>query len=258
MSQNIPKHPKTSQNIPKHPKTSQSIPKYPKISQNIPKDPERSQNIPKDPAISQKIPKDPRISQNIPNPPERSKYIPKYAGLIWYGWKVATGTKCPTPNTGTKCLPSKNTTGTKCLAYEHPWTTIITDFRGEILSRDNIWQDVIWIEKKCAEIKLLKKSMNMWFLCFWGFIMAVGNQIIQKNIKKLLSGYFLAYPPKMHYSAPQCSAMYCSVNAWIIHSRWVKYDPQWPRMTDYSPGWHTRGQGGTRGSRGAPGGARGR
>ena len=78
-----------------------------------------------------------------------------------------------------------------------------------------------------------------------------------KNIKKLLSGYFLAYPPKMHYSAPKCSAMYCSVNAWIIHSRWVKYDPQWPRMTDYSPGWHTRGQGGTRGSRGAPGGARG-
>ena len=121
----------------------------------------------------------------------------------------------------------------------------------------SIWQDVIWIEKKRAEIKLLKKSMNMWFLCFWGFIMAVGNQIIQKNIKKLLSGYFLAYPPKMHYSAPQCSAMYCSVNAWIIHSRWVKYDPQWPRMTDYSPGWHTRGQGGTRGPRGAPGGASG-
>ena len=116
-----------------------------------------------------------------------------------------------------------------------------------------IWQDVIWIEKKGAEIQLLKKSMNMWFLCFWGFIMAVGNQIIQKNIKKLLSGYFLAYPPKMHYSAPQCSAMYCSVNASIIHSRWVKYDPWWPRMTDYGPGWHTRGQGGTRGSRGAPG-----
>ena len=77
-----------------------------------------------------------------------------------------------------------------------------------------------------------------------------------KNIKKLLSGYFLAYPSKMHYSAPQCSAMYCSVNAWIIHSRWVKYDPELPRMTDYSPGWHKRGQGGTRGSRGAPGGAR--
>ena len=52
--------------------------------------------------------------------------------------------------------------------------------------------------------------------------------------------------------------MYCSVNAWIIHSRWVKYDPEWPRMTDFSPGWHTRGQGGTRGSREAQGGARGR
>ena len=34
-----------------------------------------------------------------------------------------------------------------------------------------------------------------------------------KNIKKLLSGYFLACPPKIHYSAPKCSAMYCSVNA---------------------------------------------
>jgi len=28
-------------------------------------------------------------------------------------------------------------------------------------------------------------------------------------------------------------------------------------MTDYDPGWHTRGHGGTRGSRGAPGGTRG-
>ena len=46
--------------------------------------------------------------------------------------------------------------------------------------------------------------------------------IMQKIIKKSLSGYFLAYPPKMHNSAPQCSAMYCSVNASIIHSRWVK------------------------------------
>ena len=122
----------------------------------------------------------------------------------------------------------------------------------------NLWQDVIWIKKKCAEIKLLKKSMTMWFLFFWDFIMAVRNQIMQKIIKKLLSGYFLAYPPKMHYRAPQCSAMYCSVNAWVILSRRVKYDPEWPRMTDYSPGWHTRGQGGTRGSRGAQGGARGR
>ena len=47
-----------------------------------------------------------------------------------------------------------------------------------------------------------------------------------------------------------------SVCAWIIHSRWVKDDWLWPRMTDYGPGWHTRGQGATRGSRGAPGGWR--
>ena len=45
-----------------------------------------------------------------------------------------------------------------------------------------------------------------------------------------------------------------SVCAWIIHSRWVKDDWLWLMMTDYGPGWHTRGQGATRG---APGGARG-
>ena len=61
-----------------------------------------------------------------------------------------------------------------------------------ILQLRDIWQDVIWIEKKGAEIQLLTKSMNMWFLCFWGFIMAVGNQIMQKILQNLLSGYFLA------------------------------------------------------------------
>ena len=63
---------------------------------------------------------------------------------------------------------------------------------------------------------------------FWGaqdLIMVQLILIIQKIIKKLLSGHFLGHPPKLHYSAPQCSAMYCSVNASIIHSRWVKYDP---------------------------------
>ena len=34
-----------------------------------------------------------------------------------------------------------------------------------------------------------------------------------KITKKSLLGHFLGYPPKMHYSALQCSAMYCSVNA---------------------------------------------
>ena len=64
--------------------------------------------------------------------------------------------------------------------------------------------------------------------CFWGaqdLILVQLILIIQKIIKKSLSGYFLAYPPKMHYSAQQCITMYCSVNASIIHSRWVKYDP---------------------------------
>ena len=35
------------------------------------------------------------------------------------------------------------------------------------------------------------------------------------------------------------------------------HDPWLAGMTDYGPGWYTRGQGGTRGSRGAPEGARG-
>ena len=83
------------------------------------------------------------------------------------------------------------------------------------------------------------------------------NTIHAKKYQKTTFGVLFGLPPKMHYSAPQCSAMYCSVNASIIHSRWVKYDPWWPMMTDYGPGWHTRGQGCTRGSRGAPGGARG-
>ena len=51
---------------------------------------------------------------------------------------------------------------------------------------------------------------------FWGaqdLIMVQLILIMQKIIKKQLSGHFLGHPPKLHYSAPQCSAMYCSVNA---------------------------------------------
>ena len=93
--------------------------------------------------------------------------------------------------------------------YYRKWWCFNTLIMIFIIELD-IWQDVIWIEKKGSEIKLLKKSMNMWFLCFWGFIMAVGTQIMQKIIKKLLSGYFLAYPPKCttgHQSAVQCTVV---------------------------------------------------
>ena len=38
----------------------------------------------------------------------------------------------------------------------------------------------------------------------------------------------------------QYAAMYCTVTAWIIHSKGVKYDSKWPRMTDYGPWWHTQ------------------
>ena len=70
-----------------------------------------------------------------------------------------------------------------------------------------------------------KKVMQQFFWVAQDLIMVQLILIIQKIIKKLLSGHFLGHPPKMHYSAPQCSAMFCSVNASIIHSRWVKYDP---------------------------------
>ena len=45
-----------------------------------------------------------------------------------------------------------------------------------------------------------------------------------KVLEKIIIGVFLWHPPEIHYSALQCTAMYCSVNAWIIHSGWVKYD----------------------------------
>ena len=70
-----------------------------------------------------------------------------------------------------------------------------------------------------------KKSCNNFF---WGAQDLIWVQLIlimQKITKKSLLGHFLGYPPKMHYSALQCSAMDWSASAWIIHSRWVKYDP---------------------------------
>merc|ERR1712212_1385097 len=97
-------------------------------------------------------------------------------------------------------------------------------------------------EKRGYFSNLPKKVMQRFF---WGaedFILVQLILIMQKIIKKPLSGYFLAYPPKMHYSAQQCSAMYCSVNASIIHSRWVKYDPnhglKYPKCVLTQKGWY--------------------
>ena len=53
-----------------------------------------------------------------------------------------------------------------------------------------------------------KKSCNNFF---WGaedLILVQLILIMQKITKKSLFGHFLGYPPKMHYSALQCSAMY--------------------------------------------------
>ena len=58
-----------------------------------------------------------------------------------------------------------------------------------------------------------KKICNNFFGGAEDFILVQLILFMQKIIKKLLSGHFLGHPPKLHYSAPQCSAMYCSVNA---------------------------------------------
>ena len=67
-----------------------------------------------------------------------------------------------------------------------------------------------------------KKSCSNFFWVAQDLVLVQLILIMQKITKKSLFGHFLGYPPKMHYSALQCSAMYWSANAWIIHSRWVK------------------------------------
>ena len=67
-----------------------------------------------------------------------------------------------------------------------------------------------------------KKSSSNFFWVAQDLILVQLILIMQKITKNSLFGHFLGYPPKMHYSALQCSAMYWSANAWIIHSRWVK------------------------------------
>ena len=67
-----------------------------------------------------------------------------------------------------------------------------------------------------------KKSSSNFFWVAQDLFLVQLILIMQKITKKSLFGHFLGYPPKMHYSALQCSAMYWSANAWIIHSRWVK------------------------------------
>ena len=53
-----------------------------------------------------------------------------------------------------------------------------------------------------------KKSCNNFFWVAQDLIMVQLILIMQKITKKSLFGHFLGYPPKMHYSALQCSAMY--------------------------------------------------
>ena len=47
-----------------------------------------------------------------------------------------------------------------------------------------IWQGVVWIEIKGAEIHSIVLAMKTWFLCLLGLNMIVWNLIIQKKSKK--------------------------------------------------------------------------
>ena len=87
-------------------------------------------------------------------------------------------------------------------------------------------------EKKAIFPTPQKNYVTIFLGCRWLYF-GPTNTIHAKKYQKTTFGVLFGLPPKMHYSAPQCSAMYCSVNASIIHSRWVKYDPWSPRMTDY-------------------------
>ena len=119
-----------------------------------------------------------------------------------------------------------------CLLWD-----IFLVFRSVIRSSDKLFG------KKRLFFQPPKKVMLQFF---WGadyFTLVQLILFMQKKYQKTTFRVLFGLPPKMHYSAPQCSAMYCSVNASIIHFRWVKYDPGRPRMTDCGPRWHTRGQG---------------
>ena len=71
---------------------------------------------------------------------------------------------------------------------------------------------------------------------FWGYsgpYFGPTNTNHTKNYQKITFGALFRIPPQ---NALQCSAMYWSANAGIIHSRWVKYS-QVPRLTWKSVGW---------------------
>ena len=52
-----------------------------------------------------------------------------------------------------------------------------------------------------------QKVMQQFFWVAQDLILVQLILIMQKITKKSLFGHFLGYPPKMHYSALQCSAM---------------------------------------------------
>ena len=73
--------------------------------------------------------------------------------------------------------------------------------------------------------------------------------LIQKLSKQNLWAHFQENHSNctaMHHSALQCNAL-------VTGPQWLKHGPKWPKMTDYAQGWHTRGQGGARGSGGRQG-----
>ena len=88
-------------------------------------------------------------------------------------------------------------------------------------SNHDIRLSVIAFVTKPLNFQPPKKLCNN-FLGYSGPYFGPTNTNHTKNYQKITFGALFRIPPKMHYSALQCSAMYWSANAWIIHSRWVK------------------------------------
>ena len=101
---------------------------------------------------------------------------------------------------------------------------------------------------------LIRKGGGFHYHFFWTvpLIRACSTQtlIIQKISKKLDFCHFFKDVLSLGWGG--MGVLWCNRLNYSFQMGQI-----WPRMTDYDPGWHTRGHGGTRGCRGGPGGTRG-
>ena len=121
-----------------------------------------------------------------------------------------------------KCVKMANFATKECRCIKMTFTAVCVKVQHKIYARFEYDQLTNYLEKLGYFSNPPQKSCSNFFWVAQDLILVQLILIMQKITKKSLFGHFLGYPPKMHYSALQCSAMYWSANAWIIHSRWVK------------------------------------